>query len=72
LQSDSRLHAWKDAFVLKLLQRNLLRILDKAFDFKEVLLWINLRNTTMVTNVVVFVVSNRRLWLLVAYPRLCG
>jgi hypothetical protein len=58
LKCDGGRHTGKFAFILKLLESDLLGLVDHTLDFKVVLLRINLGDTTMVTNKVILVGSN--------------
>lgn len=64
LQSDCRGHSWKFSLILEVFERDLLWVLDHTFHFKVVLLGVDLRDTTVVSDVMIFVVSDLGLTLL--------
>jgi hypothetical protein len=58
LKCHGRRHARELAFILKLLESNLLRLIDHALYLKVVFLGIDFRNTTMIADVVVRIGSD--------------
>ena len=48
-------HTRKFRFILKISERDLLGVVDKAFNFQEILIRVNLWNTTVITNKVILI-----------------